>query len=78
MLHQLTNGNWVDLRFVTEINVNAGRHVAINFGTQHIRVVNFESAGEAEAYRDELAALVNEAQAKKIKPESWRNLPPQI
>lgn len=67
-LHQLRNGDWIDLASVTGIHPNAGRdaiyntapYVVVQLGV-YSRVLHFGTYGAAQTYAATLAALVNAA-----------------
>jgi hypothetical protein len=76
MLHQLKNGNWIDLAKVERVAAEPGydnRDISPNASHAPPRVrvdfidskmserCNFDTLKAAQAYRDELAKLVNEA-----------------
>lgn len=69
-LHQLPNGDWIDLRTITSIRyapretgysgmIHAPR-IIVEAGPIFCRIIDFESNEDAQAARDELANLVNQ------------------
>lgn len=60
-LHRLPNGEWISLELITTIvpqqAADHARVVVVCGGAHH--TLEFASFGNAQAYADELAALVN-------------------
>jgi len=70
-LHQLSNGNWIDLKTIKAIralprergfygDVHADRLI-IEHGQRGIEILNCDDAEQCVEMRDEIAALVNSA-----------------
>lgn len=80
-LIQLRNGDWIDLRTVVQVlvgTVNVRCVVVVEEHNTWNHLMELASEAEADAYRDELAKLVNDAcrepaqaDEPKTRPE-WR------
>ena len=71
-LHRLPTGTWINLSNVTHIhvfndqlNTKSGIGVTVFCGNNTQPVVPFITLTDAQNYADELAALVNEADAQR-------------
>lgn len=70
-LIQLKNGDWIDLATVVQVltgTVNERCVVVVEAGNTWNHLMELPTAAEAEAYRDELAKLVNDACRDVPKP----------